>query len=721
MLLAVASASCLRAAEAALDSYSAAVAKTYSYRFGKDNPFWPSNIQTGSGGFIDPKSFPTAQYCGHCHQAIYAQWRQSAHSNSERPPWYLRNVNLLNTEKGIEFSRHCEGCHDPVAVVAGAIAPGAPEKRPYDEDGVSCSVCHAIQKVDTRGTGSFTLGTPAVVVDSTGEPVQGMVSDAAILSHLDRHRQAVMKDLYRSSEFCAACHKAALPKSLNDYKWQRAISLYDEWQDSGFAKESPLAFYRKDMVSTCQSCHMPRETASTQDYAARGGAVYSHRWVGANTMVPRYYGFSEQYRKVVTFLQNSVFDIDIFGLELNTDSDVNSAKYAIGGRIVAPIGTTPFEVQPGERLTVTVVIENKGIAHSHVPEQRDMYESWVDFVVRNARGKKLAESGGLSQDGTLDESAHAFTNRLINSKGQLNGLHEVWNNRIIPYNNTIQPGRSQLVRYSFRMPQNAREAVTVTATVKYRRFDQHFIDFGMHAGYTQPVVEMASATRTFLTGVNRPQAYSRPDDRTWVRWNNYGIALLEAQQAGESVKAFQRVIALHPDYADGYTNAAIGEIEWGKYEEALPYLLEAEALEPGDARPRFYLALVKRSEGDVEGAIGDLQQIREQFPRSRDVRRELGICYYQQKKYDLARAEYEAVQRIDPDDLSAHYNLSLIYRELGMREKSAEEARLYAEQKSDPSANKYAISYLRDHPEVVRETVPWHVHNLEAGRESARH
>jgi nitrate/TMAO reductase-like tetraheme cytochrome c subunit len=68
-----------------------------------------------------------------------------------------------------------------------------------------------------------------------------------------------MKDFYRTSQFCSACHEAALPKILNDYKWQRAISLYEEWQSSSFAKQSPLPFYVKDSVSTCQTCHMPRE------------------------------------------------------------------------------------------------------------------------------------------------------------------------------------------------------------------------------------------------------------------------------------------------------------------------------------------------------------------------------------------------------------------------------------------------------------------------------
>jgi hypothetical protein len=373
------------------DTYSGKAAKSYNYRFGKDHPFLPSNIETKDGQFIDPKTFPTAQYCGHCHQEAHAQWRQSAHSNSNRAPWYLKNVGLLNTEKGIEFSRHCEGCHDPIAVVAGALTQGASIKRPYDQDGVICMVCHSIQKVDTRETGSFVLAVPAVLLDEKGEPVTRPVGDAEILAHLDRHSAAVMKDFYRTSEFCAACHKAALPKELNADKWQRAILLYDEWQNSSFAKQSPLPFYKKDNVSTCQTCHMPSEKLVGRDYGAKDGMLASHRWLGANTMVPKYYGFDDQMAKVIAFLQNSVFSVDIFAVELGSRPAMKALPVPqccttgtlLNEKLIAPLDLTRFDLNPGALLTVSVVVQNKGIAHSHVPEQRDMYESWIDFTVKD--------------------------------------------------------------------------------------------------------------------------------------------------------------------------------------------------------------------------------------------------------------------------------------------------------------------------------------------------
>jgi Flp pilus assembly protein TadD len=702
-------------AAAARTAYSQKIAREYTYRFGADRPFLPSNLTTDNGEFIDPKSFPTAQYCGHCHQEAHAQWRQSAHSNSNRAPWYLRNVNLLNAEKNISSSRHCEGCHDPVAVVAGAIPEGAPRKRPYDEDGVTCMVCHSIQSVDTRGTGSFVLAEPAVLLDESGQPIHRPVSDSEILAHLDRHSAAVMKPFYRTSEFCAPCHKAALPKTLNDYKWQRAISLYDEWQTASFSKQSPLPFYTKDTVSTCQTCHMPREALQTKDYGAKEGQLASHRWVGANTVVPQYYKYDEQARRVVQFLQASVFNIDIFGLQTGEPE----AEGASSNNLIAPLGTTPFDLAAGQRVTATVVIQNKGIAHSFVPEQRDMYESWVEFTVKDSTGKVIGESGDVKPGGELDPAAHSFTNRLINKSGTINDLHQVWDSRVVAYNNTIQSGRSQLVRYCFTMPSNG--PVTVTATVRYRRFDQHFMDFGMSMPmgqhYIQPVVDMVSQTRTFATGTNAPTLPAKVDNAEWMRWNNYGIALLDAQQYAASVDAFERVAKMRPDYADAQTNIGITYIQWEKYDEALPYLNKALALAPNpapsNARALYYLALVERNQGQVDQAIADLQKVAAQYPRSRDAHRELGFAFYQQHKYDVARAEYELVQTIDPDDLAAHYNLAILYRRLGLKEKAAEQAAYFADQKDDPTASTYALEYLRKHHEIAQESVPWHVHDLD--------
>jgi tetratricopeptide (TPR) repeat protein/thiol-disulfide isomerase/thioredoxin len=696
-------------------AYHNSIALRYNYAFGKESPFLPSNATDINGQFVIPRSFPTAEYCGHCHKEAYHEWRESAHSNSFRAPWYLKNVNMLIDEKGVQYSRHCEGCHNPVALLSGDLTQGMPKTRPFEEEGVTCSTCHSIVSTDTTGTGSYVMGVPAVLVDENGAPVTRQVSDAEILAHLDRHSKAVMRPLYQTAEFCAACHKAAIPRSLDDYKWLRAISLYDEWQAASFTKQSPLPFYRKDSVSTCQTCHMIREglPAGSEDPGAKEGKLASHRWVGGNTLIPQYYKFSEQAEKVEQFLKNGpnnsgVFNVDIFALE--RDSDAETANESL---LAAPLGLTGFDVKAGQTLIADVVIQNKGIGHSFVPEQRDFYEAWMDFTVKDARGKVLAESGFIQPDGNLDPSAHSFTSRLINIKGELNDLHQIWHNRVLAYNNTIQSGRSQLVRYRFRLPKDGAGPYSLTATMKYRRFDQRFIDYAMDAKhYPMPVIDMAAETKTIVIGKNAPAPPEPSENKEWMRWNNYGIALLDAQQYQASVDAFKKVAALRPDYADAWTNMAVVEIPWERYDDAKAHLAKALELLPGDPRALYYRALVERNAGQVPEAIADLEAMIKAYPRSRDGLRELGFSYYQQHDYARARDAYERLQAIDPDDLAAHYQLAILYRRLGEKDKAVTESAKFADQKDDPTASEYALIFLRKHPEVAAESVTWHTHDL---------
>jgi tetratricopeptide (TPR) repeat protein len=460
---------------------------------------------------------------------------------------------------------------------------------------------------------------------------------------------------------------------------------------------------------------MPREAlaAGADDPGAKNGAFASHRWLGGNTLMPQYYNYPEQAEKLSNFLRNGVdgkgvLNVDIFALEKESAAATSSEEV-----LVAPLGLTRFAIAQGETLTADVVIQNKGIAHSLVPEQRDFYEAWVDFAVKDGNGKVIAESGFIQPDGKLDPSTHSFTNRLINVNGELNDLHQIWQNRVLAYNNTIQSGRSQVVRYRFRLPKDLAGQFTITATVKYRRFMQHFLDYAMdQKHYPEPVIEIASQARTLCVGDNAPATPGPDENPEWMRWNNYGIGLLDAQQYQASVRAFERVATLRPDYADAFTNMAVVEISWERYDDAKANLAKALTLLPGDPRALYYRALVERNAGEVDDAIVDLEAMLEKYPRSRDGLRELGFSYYQKHDYAKARDAYERLQTVDPDDLAAHYELAIIYRRLGEKDRARIESAKFADQKDDPTASTYALDFLGKHPEVAAESVVWHVHDL---------
>jgi hypothetical protein len=72
--------------------------------------------------------------------------------------------------------------------------------------------------------------------------------------------------------------------------------------------------------------------------------------------------------------------------------------------------------------------------------------------------------------------------------------------------------------------------------------------------------------------------------------------------------------------------------------------------------------------------------------------------------------QFKALQAIDPDDLAAHYNLAILYRRKGMKKQAELEAAQYTMKRIDPGAPTYSLDYLRKHPEISNESVPWHLH-----------
>ncbi|HZS54166.1 MAG TPA: tetratricopeptide repeat protein [Bryobacteraceae bacterium] len=685
----------------AIQNYNAHIAVSYDYRFGKDTFSAPGNALSSTGGFIQAGAFPKAEYCQHCHPQAYAEWRQALHSNSFRTPFYRTSVNILARTKGIEFTRHCDSCHNPVGVLSGALTTASQVDRQFDADGLTCMTCHSVQSLQsTLGNGSYVMGVPAVTVDEKGKRVPGEVPYEQIMAHPERHAQAVMKDFYRTPEFCASCHKANLPNPLNDYKWIRAFTVYDEWENSKFSTRNPLTFYKSDLF-TCQKCHMMRETAEKEEYGAKKGTFASHRWAAGNTAVPFYYGFHEQLDKTIEFLKTGNYlNVDVFGI-----------KNVKSGEIAAPLGSTPVNLAPGELVQAMVVVQNKNIGHSLIPEVRDLYEAWVEFNVQDRAGGVIYHSGFIKPDGMLDARAHSFTNRPVNSDGEFVDNHKVWTIHSVAYDNTVQSGRSALIRYQFRIPNNARGPLSLTARVNYRHLRQSYLNnvFGPdHPTY--PIVELAARTRVLNVGANGTSAPLPNDNPDWMRWNNLGIASLDQLQYADALTAFRQALTLHPDYADGWINIALTNLEWEKYSDAREPLEKALQLSPGNARALYYMGLVERRSGNADAEVADFEQVVAQYPDARDARRELGISYYQTHRYDEARTQFEALQRIDPDDLAAHYNLAVIYRRLGMKDKAAQQAALFATKQVDPGAPTYSLNYLRQHPEISIESVPMHVH-----------
>jgi tetratricopeptide (TPR) repeat protein len=695
---------------------------SYEFPFGT-NPYAPSHATAEFQGFLDQSEFPPASYCSSCHQEVHKQWRESAHANSFREPFYLKNVQLLIDQKGIAYSRHCEGCHNPVALFSGALTPESKTDRPFDEEGISCSVCHSITRLGNKsGTGSYVMGRPTVMLNPDGSPRPGLPSFSEILNAPDLHKKAVMRDLLKTPEFCAACHKASIPAELSGYKWLRAFSVYDEWQQSSWSKQSALPFYQKDSAATCQNCHM--QPSSAHDHNSVTGMVASHRFPGANTAIPTFYNYPDQLEAVRARLSNTLA-VDFFRITIEHKNHTTERSN---------LGLNAFKVKPGDWITVDLVIQNRGIGHGLVPEQRDFYESWVEFKASDSKNTEIFHSGRLKSDGQLDPSSHSYTNRLIDKSGKVINLHQVWNTRLKTYDNTIMAGRSDLVRYRFRVPPDTRGIIDLSAAVRYRRFRKEYSDFILKTSALYPIFDLGSATYRLRIGNNAEIPETDPK-KIKLRWNNYGIALLGQQQWLEAANAFSQTTKIDPQYVDGYINRAIAEYSrWiesrkegpdgpgvfsldnanaspEKFVPALQLLAQAIALKPAYARALFYKGVILRLQSHLDAAAEQLQEVVRQFPQMRQGHQELGYVFYLKKDYAKARDQFEATKEINPDDVTACYYLSIVY---GFLENDAEagiNAQLYSQHRDDPNNYALNVDFVQRHPDETRELTPYHVHD----------
>lgn len=700
------------------EEYHQWISETYDFRFGTDKPFTPGNATTFDGKFIPAKDFTSSARCASCHTDIHPQWSQSAHAKSFVEPFYQKNVNDLIAQKNIAFTRHCESCHNPTALFSGALTDKPKfNERPFDNEGVSCIVCHSIEKVTGRGIGGYVMGQPALLELEDGTKVIE-ASDEDITNDIDSHKRAMMRSLLKKPEFCASCHKSQVPQELNDYKFLRAFMVGDEFQQSSFSKEVPHPFYTRDKES-CNSCHMQKVPSKKYDVSAKEEKIINHRFAAANTAIPLVYGYKEQFDEVVKFLQDDKVRVDIFALSQQEDRRSKP-------KLIAPLNSQTFKINAGDIITVDVVITNKNIGHSFPPELRDFYEAYLEFTVSDDNNKVLYKSGYIKKDGSLDDKAHNYKTYLVKGDGSFNDIHHIWQTKVVAYNNAIQSGRSDLSRYKFVVPINYAGELKLNAKVQYRRFTRVFNDYVMGKPTDFPIVTMSEVEESFTIGEKSKtkEGNIKPKEMPdWWRWNNYGISLLDQRQYPQAADAFDEVIGFKNEYRPiAYTNKALALMQMGGWKEADKLIDKTLEMQAENYRAIFQQGRIYRSLSKLLEAEANFKKVLEKYPNDRLTLQQLGelakiksesVPVEQRlEQLTIAQNYYEKVLEIDPEDLTANYNLMLIYQKLKLTDKAREKANLFKDLKDDPQASSIAGDFLQKNSDVGNESLPYHTHDL---------
>ena len=467
------------------------VVQDYQYVYG-EHPFRPSQTESFNGKFIDQRQIGNSHTCEPCHQQITDQWRSSMHQQAASDQSYITNINLLEKNRGISATRYCEGCHAPVALLSGQLSEGGthggkPDTLAFNE-GVGCMGCHGIRKAEhVKGVASY-LYEPSndyLFANSTN-PIGQSINNFLIRINPSLHRKDMARDVLAKPELCATCHAQFMDKDMNNWGWVKMQDEYRAWLDSPYSGQNQQTFSHTDK-KRCHDCHMPlvkgNDPSSNSD-----NLLVDHRTIGANTAIPQINGDKQQLEKTKDFLQSGKVRVTI---DLPNRSDaIRDDKY-VDENLISSLESPAFGYL-GETIDIKTTINNIGVGHNFPGGTTDINEVWMQFRVVDGQSKLVYESGNLKNDGTVDEKSIFFRSLPIDRKGKLVWKHDLFNMVGRSYKKTVPAGESDVIEYQFNIPSWVKSPLTVTAILRYRKFNQRYAKWALKDKYQElPIVDVA--------------------------------------------------------------------------------------------------------------------------------------------------------------------------------------------------------------------------------------
>ena len=405
---------------------------------------------------LDVSRLAKTDDCVDCHQDVASHWMHSAHAYASFDnPWYRAGVDRFREERGLEESRFCAGCHDPLLLLSGDIDHEVTADDDLAYAGITCLVCHSVESTRPDGNASYTL---------TADPV--LIPDPANPNEIETHRARLTMSPLRSQALCGSCHRSFSGPLMGNAHHLPGIDDLGDWASSAFGGGVQDHLVSVEEAS-CQSCHMEVETASEGEMAGnQDGVIRAHRWAASHTALAAQRPDSRHARDATQALQGAV-TVDI--------GPVRAGRR----RYLLP---REARVRGGERLVFDVLLQNERVGHRFPGGVRDIQDAWVEAEVRDASGKVLA----VSRPGErTHEDVFVLRATVLDSESNPELLHLVHRFASPAFDRTIEAHDARAVRYSMRVPDKVALPLQIRARLLHRKHSPELAEFACKASLTE--------------------------------------------------------------------------------------------------------------------------------------------------------------------------------------------------------------------------------------------
>jgi hypothetical protein len=439
----------------------------YSLPFGKELPFYPAELTTPDNKLVNWRAITGSRTCGECHLKETVEWATSMHAISDLDLVYDSTV-LENTDAsvagqahGAEKGRWCEGCHNPMGVLSGAVTPAnSVQEVEHMEEGTSCIVCHSVNHaeplagngaLETDINGIFRYGHPALLA-------------AAPSRHARDMRARRVEPLMGDAALCGACHTEIRPPAVNGATPLMSLQdTFDEWRHSPYARQG----------IQCQNCHMAEDPAAfvrALKAGKRPKKTISHRFVGNNYLLSNVNlptGLLMALRGGSPSGMNRLFDRATFMKELGKTHNAVVALLQEAAEL--EVEHARIDRANGE-LRFTVAVTNAGAGHALPTGPLDQRYLWLEIEVKDARGNTVFHQGKFDgEKGEEDLSATRWIKEVTDVEGNPVRRHVLFDaQRLFYTRKPIPPRETDRVDYRVPLTQDAHGPFKVETRLWYR-------------------------------------------------------------------------------------------------------------------------------------------------------------------------------------------------------------------------------------------------------------